>query len=796
MSDSTAAGGEETERRTSFIHDIIDADLASGKHATIVTRFPPEPNGYLHIGHAKSIALNFGLAAEYGGRCHLRFDDTNPLTEDVEYVESIQNDVRWLGFDWDEHLYFASDYFENMYACAVRLIEKGKAYVDSLDVEQIREYRGTLSEPGRPSPFRERSVDENLALFAAMRAGEFKNGEHVLRAKIDLAAANILMRDPLLYRIRHARHHRTGDAWCIYPMYDYAHCLEDAFEGVTHSICTLEFENNRELYDWVIRETEVACKPRQIEFARLSLGYTVMSKRKLLQLVQERQVSGWDDPRMPTIAGLRRRGITPRAIRKFCGLIGVAKANSMVDYELLEFAVRDDLNVIAPRVLAVLDPLKLVITNYPEGQTEQLDAAYFPHDAARDDTRQVPFGRELYIERDDFASEPQKGWHRLAPGAEVRLRYAYFIRCEEVIRDEAGEVIELRCTYDPETLGGSAPDGRKVKGTLHWVSAEHSLPASVRLYERLFATERPDADAEVDFKRFLNPDSLVTLTNCRVEPSLATSAPQTRFQFERQGYFWPDPVDSKDGALVFNRIVTLRDSWAKERVKAHELEVNETDPTIETSRPDFGALANKSKAQERPNKKRASHDRDAARAAHPQLAQRFEHYQSAHGLSSDDADLLSGELALSEFFEQAIAHFDSPKTIASCLVNDLLPQLEDDQSIDALRFGPAQLAGLVQLVDDDRLTNQASKEVLLEMLASGKDPLGIVEERGLEKVGDSAQLEPIIDRIMAEHPANVERYREGKTTLLGFFIGQVMKATGGAADGDVVRALLTAKLEG
>ncbi len=781
--------GGEVERRNTFIHDIIDADLASGKHQNIATRFPPEPNGYLHIGHAKSIVLNFGLAKEYGGRCHLRFDDTNPLTEDVEYVDSIMNDVRWLGYDWDENLFFASDYFEKMYDRAVHLIKKGKAYVDSLSIDEIREYRGTLTEAARPSPYRDRSVEENLDLFARMRAGEFENGSHVLRAKIDLAAANMLMRDPLLYRIRHATHHRTGDDWCIYPMYDYAHCLEDSFENITHSICTLEFENNRELYDWIIRETDVPCQPQQIEFARLNIGYTVMSKRKLLQLVQENFVSGWDDPRMPTIAGMRRRGIPASAVRKFCHLIGVAKANSCVDYELLEFAIRDEMNADAPRVMGVIDPLKVVITNYPEGKTEELDAPLYPQDPERTESRKVPFGREIYVDREDFSETPAKGWRRLAPGEEVRLRFAYYIRCEEVIRDESGEVVELRCTYDPETLGGSAPDGRKVKGTLHWVSAADSVPATVRLYERLFGVERPDADADVDFKTLLNEGSLVTMENARVERSMVDMDPETRLQFERQGYFWEDPVDSKPGALVYNRIVTLRDSWAKDTAKAAPETEKVEKPVAAKPSKDSGESE-----KDRPGKRKPQYDRDDARAAHPQLAARFESYQNELGLSYDDADLLSGDAALSEFFEAVRTTFDKPREVAAIIVNDVLPLLDDASEVANMKISAAQLADFAKMIDDDRITKQAGKDVLVEMLASGQDAEVIVKERGLEKLGSSDALNPIIDKVLAENAGQLAKYREGKTTLFGFFVGQVMKATGGAADAVVVKELLTERL--
>jgi glutaminyl-tRNA synthetase len=552
-----------------FIRDIVERDRAAGKHGgRVVTRFPPEPNGYLHIGHAKSICLNFGLALENGGTCHLRLDDTNPETEDEEYVEAIRQGVRWLGFDWGENFFHASDYFERLYDFAVELIRLGKAYVDSLSEDEIREHRGTVTEPGRDSPYRDRSVEENLGLFARMRAGDFPDGAHVLRGKIDMAAANMKMRDPLFYRIKHATHYHRGDAWPIYPMYDFAHPLSDAIEGITHSLCTLEFENNRDIYDWLVEALPFPDPPRQIEFARLNLTYTLMSKRKLLELVERKLVAGWDDPRLPTLAGLRRRGFTPEALRDFCDRIGVAKANSTVDVTLLEHCQREDLNPQVPRVLCVLRPLKLVIENYPEGQVEELEAPFYPHDVPKEGSRRVPFSRVLWIERDDFAEEPPKGFHRLAPGREVRLRYAYLVRCVSVVKDPAsGEVVELRCTYDPETRGGSAPDGRKVPGTLHWVSAEHAVPVEARLYDRLFKVERPDLE-EGGFESCLNPRSLEVLTGCLLEPAAADPALGEHLQFERQGYFFRDPVDSSPGHPVFNRTVPLRDSWAQEVQKS------------------------------------------------------------------------------------------------------------------------------------------------------------------------------------------------------------------------------------
>jgi glutaminyl-tRNA synthetase len=554
----TAAEALVAETGRDFIRDIIAADVAAKRVAEVVTRFPPEPNGYLHIGHAKSIGLNFGVAQEFGGRCHLRFDDTNPTKEEQEYIDAIERDVRWLGFDWNGHLYHASDYFEQLYGWAEHLIRTGKAYVDDQSRAEIRATRGTLTEPGRNSPFRERSVEENLDLFRRMRAGEFKNGARVLRAKIDMASGNINLRDPTLYRILHATHPRTGDKWCIYPSYDFAHGESDAIEGVTHSICTLEFEDHRPLYDWLIENLPVPSRPRQYEFARLNLSYTVLSKRVLIELVRDGHVAGWDDPRMPTIAGMRRRGVPPAAIREFVRRIGVAKANSVVDVAMFEHAVREVLNRTALRRMAVLRPLKIVIENYPEGQSEELEAVNHPDNPAAG-TRRIRFGRELYVERDDFMENPPKKFYRLSPGREVRLRYAYFITCREVVKNAGGEVTELRCTYDPATRGGNAPDGRKVQATLHWVSAADAMSAEVRLYNQLFI--KPDPNV-AEFAADLNPDSLEVIGDAKIEPALAADNADAPVQFERQGYFYRDP-DSQPGRLVFNRTVGLRDTWAK-----------------------------------------------------------------------------------------------------------------------------------------------------------------------------------------------------------------------------------------
>jgi glutaminyl-tRNA synthetase len=559
-----------TEPSKSFIHNIINDDLETKKYAgRVLTRFPPEPNGYLHIGHAKSICLNFGIAEEYGGKCNLRFDDTNPTKEEIEYVESMKEDIRWLGFDWEDREFYASDYFDQLYEYAVDLVKQGKAYVDDLSADEIREYRGSLTEPGKDSPYRDRPVEENLDLFERMRDGEFEEGARVLRAKIDMASPNINMRDPVLYRILHASHHRTGDKWCLYPTYDWAHGQSDSIEGITHSICTLEFEDHRPLYDWFLHNLEIF-HSQQIEFARLNLSRTVMHKRKLGRLVGEGHVDGWGDPRMPTLSGLRRRGYTPSAIRRFCDRIGVAKTNSVIDIALLEHTIREDLNATSPRVMAVLKPLKVVIENYPEGQVVEFDVDYYRHDPDRTETRKVPFSREVFIERDDFMEDPPAKFFRLAPGREVRLMNACLVICVSVVKDEkTGEVVEVRCTYDPESIGGQAPDGRKVKGTLHWVSASHAVDAEVRLYDHLFLDDHPeDVEEGQDFTSNINPHSLEILTSCKLEPALADAGEGERYQFIRKGYFFLDPIDSAEGKMVFNRIVSLRDTWAKIQKKS------------------------------------------------------------------------------------------------------------------------------------------------------------------------------------------------------------------------------------
>lgn len=761
---------------SNFIRDIVEKDLEENTYGgRVVTRFPPEPNGYLHIGHAKSICLNFGIARDYNGICNLRFDDTNPTTEDMEYVESIQRDVRWLGFDWDDRMYFASDYFEQLYQYALKLIRAGKAYVDSQSEDEIRINRGTVTEPGKESPYRNRSVEENLDLFERMRKGEFRNGEHVLRAKIDMSSPNMKMRDPLLYRIRHAEHYRTGNTWCIYPMYDYAHPLSDAIEGITHSLCTLEFENNREIYDWVLDNTVTPPRPHQYEFARLSLNYTVLSKRKLLELVKGGYVSGWDDPRMPTIAGLRRRGITPEAIRDFSERIGVAKANSRVDVAMLEYSIRDDLNYRAPRVMCVLRPLKVVITNYPEEAEEWIDAPYWPHDVPKEGSRKVPFSRVLFIEKEDFMENPPRKYYRLAPGREVRLRYGYIIKCTDVIRGENGEITEIHCTYDPDTKGGSTPDGRKVRGTIHWVSARHARKVEVRLYDRLFSVPNPEEGDEA-FTSYLNPESLVTLKDCLVEPSILNDPPETRYQFERQGYFWRDPVDSTEEALVFNRIISLRDSWGK-MVKV-EQEVEEEGVT---------EISKKEKAEKivetvNPVEKLSQEKRS-----------RLVHFTDEFGLQLDDALILVENPQVAAFFNDAISVHDNYRAVANWVINEVLRELKG-KSIEELPFDGRAIGKLVSLIDAGTISGRIAKDVFSEMLTTGDSPEKIVREKGLEQISDQDQLEPIVDRIISENPQKVEQYREGKIGLIGFFLGQLMRETEGKANPEISQQLFRRKL--
>ncbi len=774
--ESTTETGSDGES-VHFIRAKVAEDNASGKYqGKVVTRFPPEPNGYLHIGHAKSICLNFGVARENQGRCHLRFDDTNPSTEDDEFVESIQRDVRWLGFDWGEHLYHASDHFEKLYEYACELIRRGKAYVESASEDEIRRRRGTISEPGTPSPDRERPVQENLDLFARMRAGEFDDGTYVLRAKIDLAATNMKMRDPLLYRIRKGAHHyRTGDRWCIYPFYDFAHCLSDAIEGITHSICTLEFENNRELYDWVLDHAGVTPpRPEQTEFARLNLTYTVMSKRKLLRLVRESHVAGWDDPRMPTLTGLRRRGIRPSAIRAFCEEIGVARTHNVIDIARFEHIVRDDLNLEVPRVMGVLRPLEVVIGNFPEGKVEKLDAPYYPRDVPKEGSREVPFSRRIFVERGDFAEDPPKGWFRLAPGREVRLRYAYIIRCDRVEKDEAGQVVRLHCSLDPESRGGQVRDGRKVKGTIHWVSAEHAVPVEVRAYDRLFRSENPDAE-EGDFVEYLNPESLEVLREARLEPA-AAGAGFEWVQFERQGYFALDP-DSRPDALVYNRVVTLRDTWAKKQAQPHAPKPA-TKPTLPVEEPSPAPAGRPDVKRDFSADEQAQRDRIAAL-----------------GVPAKEAELIAVQEGLPAFFDDAVAVHADPRAVAKWIVHELLRELKT-KALAELPFDGGALGDLASLVAAGTIHHTAAKDVLSAMIAGEGKPDAIVKARGLEQVGSAREVAALVEAVLANHEDKVQAYRAGKVALLGFFVGQVMRKSGGKANPAVVKQVLEEKLEG
>ncbi|HET7232724.1 MAG TPA: glutamine--tRNA ligase/YqeY domain fusion protein [Longimicrobium sp.] len=772
-----------------FIRSIVADDLRQGNHQTIVTRFPPEPNGYLHIGHAKSLVLNFGIAAETGGRCHLRFDDTNPETEDVHYVESIIDVVKWLGCEWGEHLYFAADYFDQMYDYAEFLVTQGLAYVDSSSEEEIREARGTVNEAGRPTRFRDRSPDESLDIFRRMKAGEFPDGSHVLRARIDLAAPNMLLRDPILYRIRHAHHYRTGDAWCIYPLYDYAHPIEDAIEGITHSLCTLEFEINRALYDWVVERWQgfvrsrggTPYRPHQYEFARGNVEYTITSKRKLLELVKGGFVSGWDDPRMPTIAGIRRLGCPPEALRAFWQAAGITKASQRIEVSRLEHAMRDRLNHVAPRVLCVLRPLKVVITNYPEGKTEELDAPYWPHEIPNEGSRPLPFSRELYIDRDDFMESPPKGFFRLSPGAEVRLRYAYVIRCDEVVKDDAGEVVELRCSYDPETRGGTTPDGRPVKGTIQWVSVAHGLRCEVRLYDRLFTVADPDAQ-EGDFKEYLNPGSLVVINDAVIEPSVRGDAPGSRYQFERIGYFCSDLVESTAEALVFNRTVTLRDTWAKTAEKA----------PAQTKKPkqEKGPKAEPS-ADAKPRTKAPAYDTPRS----PELEAHRERFAAQHDLPDEELDGVTRELTVALMFDDAVKAGATAKAAANWLIHEL-PREIGSRTIDNLPFSGGELGELAVLVEDGTLSTSAARQVLGAMVNEGGHPREIVERLGLRQVSDEALVAPAVDEVIAANAAKAAEYRGGKTGLLGFFVGQVMRSTGGKANPELVNRLVRERLGG
>ena len=747
-----------------FLRTIVEEDLKAGKYKEVITRFPPEPNGFPHIGHAKSICINFGIAKDYNGHCNLRMDDTNPTKEDTKYVEALKDAVQWLGFNWGENVYFTSDYFSKIYDYAVKLIKMNKAYVDSLTEEEIREYRGTVTQAGKRSIYAQRTVEENLDLLERMKNGEFKDGEHVLRAKIDMSAANMKMRDPLLYRIRHAHHFRTGDDWCIYPMYDFAHCLSDYIEGVSHSICTLEFENNRDIYDWLLDTLELKLpRPYQHEFARLGINYTVMSKRKLLDLVNGEYVSGWDDPRMPTIAGYKRRGYTKESILNFCDQIGIAKANSMVDVAQLEFCIRDDLNQKVPRVLCVMDPLKVTIENY-EG-SEEIDAPYYPHDVPKDGSRKLPFSKDIYIERDDFMENPPKGYFRLTPEQPVRLRHGYIIACKEVIKNLDGKIIEIKAEYYPESKSGSDTSGIKVNSAIQWVSAKEAKTVELRVYDRLFKNEAPEGLED------LNPDSLKIIKNALVEPAVITDKIDERFQFERQGYFYADPIDYTNEKPVFNKIVGLKDSWAK-KTKIAEPEVKNTQK-VQTQ-----------KVQIVGSMEPMNEDQKAA----------FEKYTNTLGLNSEVANILARDEHLSHFYEEAQTLINSPITLANIVVNEVARELKQ-MELSQVKFTPSQIAELVKMIDDETISSKIAKDVFEEMVKSGINPTQIVKDKGLVQISDPSEISPIIDEIIANNPDNVAKFKAGNTKLLGFFVGQVLKSTGGKANPQVVNELVALKLK-
>ena len=737
-----------------FLRTIVEKDLKSGKYKEIITRFPPEPNGFAHIGHAKSICINFGIARDYKGHCNLRMDDTNPTKEDTKYVEALRDAVEWLGFDWGKKVYFTSDYFPQIHAYAVELIKMGKAYVDSLSEDEIREFRGSVTEIGKRSKYAQRSIEENLELFERMRSGEFKDGEHVLRAKIDMSAANMKMRDPLLYRIRHAHHFRTGDEWCIYPMYDFAHCLSDYIEGVSHSICTLEFENNRDIYNWVLDTLGLKTpRPYQYEFARLGINYTIMSKRKLFELVEGGQVDGWDDPRLPTIAGYRRRGYTAESILNFCEQIGIAKANSMVDIAQLEFCIRDDLNPKVPRVMCVLDPIKVVIENY-DGY-EEIDASYFPHDVPKEGSRKLPFSREIYIERDDFMENPPKDYFRLTPEQSVRLKHAYIITFKELVKDDSGDIIEIKVHYHPESKSGSDTSGIKVKSAIQWVCAKSAKRAEIRLYDRLFLAEAPQGVEDI------NPNSLRIIEDAFIEPAVITQKPDERFQFERQGYFYADPIDYSEENPVFNKIVGLKGSWAKKKkpskIKIKKLHVD-------------GEITPMSEAQQ----------------------VLFDRYTKVLGLNSEISNILARDEQLSDFFKEALLVLNSPVSIANIVANEVARELKKARE---LRFTAKQIAQLVKMVSDGTISNKISKQLFEEMVKTGKNPEQIVKDKGLIQISDPAKLKPIVDDIIAKNPDNVAKFRAGNTKLLGFFVGQALKATGGKANPKVVNELVAKGLK-
>ena len=758
-----------------FIRSIIADDVKSNKHhGRVVTRFPPEPNGFLHVGHAKSIYLNFSAAATHRGVTHLRLDDTNPETEEEAYVEAIKTDIEWLGFDWGTHLYHASDYFDQLYLYAQELIEKSLAYVDSLSEDEIREYRGSVLKPGRDSPYRNRSISENLQLFAQMKARDFSDGEQVLRAKIDMSTSNMLMRDPVLYRIRHATHYRTQDDWCIYPLYDFTHCLSDSIEGITHSICTLEFENNRDVYDWILDNLDIPQpQPQQYEFARLNLAFTVLSKRKLLQLVEGQFVDGWDDPRMPTIAGIRRRGVPAKAVRDFCRMIGVAKTENRVDLSSFEYAVRNELNYTAPRVMCVVDPLKVIITNYDESDTTYLDAPYFPEDVGKEGTRPLPFTREILIEQSDFEENPSKGFRRLSPGEEVRLRYGYIIKCERVIKNEEGEVSELHCSYDSKTKSGAPTNQRKVKGTIHWVSATESLPAEVRLYDRLFSVSNPeDVDEDKHFTDHLNVDSLVVLKRSRIEVSVASDPPEMHYQFERVGNFISDSKDSRPNNLVYNRTVTLKDTWksSQENKKEQPAQVEITS-----------------------KKKQPSRAKNIIPRPKPLSEQQLSSANKMidqFGIPEGDAIIFARNPTLMELFRSASEETDDYNALSKWCINEIPKDIMD---LDSPLSGKS-VGELVKLRSLGKISSHSAKKILRVVANTGKSINEILEEETYAMIDDDQQLKDIVTEVIEGNEDAVQKYLSGKIQLLGFLVGQVMLETGGSADPNKTRALMESSL--
>jgi len=743
-----------------FLRMIVEEDLKSGKYKQVVTRFPPEPNGFPHIGHAKSIAINFGIARDYQGYCNLRMDDTDPLKEDTRYVEALKDAVTWLGFKWNGDVKFTSDYFQKLYEYAIKLIKMGKAYVDSLSEEEMREYRGTVKKAGKRSKYANRTVEENLELFEKMKNGYFKDAEHVLRAKIDMSAANMKMRDPLLYRIRHTHHFRVGDSWCIYPMYDFAHCLSDYIEGITHSFCTLEFENNRELYDWILDTLELAPpRPYQYEFARLALSYTVMSKRKLLELVEGGYVDGWDDPRLPTIAGYKRRGYTPQSILNFCESIGIAKANSMVDVAQLEYSIRDDLNKKVPRAMCVFDPLKVTILNY-EG-SETIKASYYPHDVPKEGSRSLPFSKEIYIERSDFMENPPKDYYRLTPTQPVRLKHAYIITFKEALKDKNGNITEIKVYYHPDSKSGNDKSGIKVKSAIHWVNASTAKKVEIRLYDRLFKTETPEGIEDI------NPDSLKIINNALIEPAPIETNPDVRFQFERQGYFYKDPVSSSDKLPVFNRIVSLKDSWSKK--------------------------AKTTKSPQKTKSKKMSFEGKTAPMNEEQKSL-FDYYKNDLKLNSEVANILARDKKLSLFYKSVLKYYNSPVMLANIIVTDVARELKE-KSIDKLKFDAKQIAELAKMLDDKMISGKIAKEVFEEMSKTGNNPEDIVKSKNLIQISDPLKIKPVVDEVIANYPDNVTKYKNGNTKLFGFFVGQVLKSTDGKANPKIVKELLEERLK-